>query len=607
MALLKAEPPRDADQQSGLARCMLDAGYPIPLDNDLAPAVALVVQRRDEWEEHHWAAQAEKFSDHLELYFGKGLPHFYVGAEYSIRDLNGWLSPEGIAPGVGNPVCKQLQKATDGSFMIGARKFSKKEFLRLPLEKGTNVVPLDTEQLTRADDDEIAATFGINFQQETFGALLRELWRDLPVGQERSFRVGFRHHEGHVMRVFLKHEPPSEKYPHGAASVQVYEPGVTRNIIHEKVLPERLPYLQFEQFDPKQMLAKTGVKILNIRVTDRKLASACAGKFVAPEHELRVAGLSQAVAIGDHDEAERLLNELAREPNQAFSRAEIVEMEGALTWAKQTRDHHGIVLFIEGLSRLQLTREQQLQIGSRAMTALLDKLKAMRPEPERALDILMGRPGGTPLFRFLQYSDLPDRDASGSRMHHPLALLLSTARELGFNDAQIDMLVNQPGQEVFAKMVLAQDRRGIAWFLTELRQLSRPRSAELAAPSLPTVLRLGSADQVELFLGEISSARVAIEPIVDTLKRTGPDGRTPLKALLEGGDPAVLRKLSMAIYSFARELTAKDRKALLAALEEAQGTRTLFGLNDSAAVKALKKADAKAYEAFADAKDALRR
>jgi hypothetical protein len=607
MGLLKAEPPRDADHQSGLALCILDAGFPISIDNDLAPAVALVVQRRDEWEEHHWTAQAEKFSDHPELYLGKGLPHFHIGVEYSMRDLNGWLSPEGIAPRVESAVCKQLQKATDGSFVIGAETYSKKEFLRLPLEEGTNAVPLDAEQLTRADDDEIAATFGINFQQENFGALLRELWRDLPVGEERSFRVGFRHHEGHVMRVFLKREPPSDKYPYGAASVQVYEPGVTRNIIHEKVLPERLPYLQFEQFDPKQVLAKTGVKILNIRVTDRKLASACAGRFVSPKHEVRVAGLSQALAIGDHDEVERLLDELAWEPYQAFSPAEIVEMEGALTWAKQTRDHRGIALFIERLSRLQLTPEQRLQIASHAMTALLDKLKAMRPEPGRALDILMGGLSGTPLFRFLQYSALPDRDASGSPMPHPLGLLLRTARELGFTKAQIDMLVNQPGQEVFARMVLAQDRRGIGWFLTELGQLSKSRSAELAAPSLLTVLRLGSANQVELFLGEISSARIAIEPIVDALKRPGPAGRTPLKALLEGGDPAVLQKLSMAIYSFARELSAKDRKALLVALEEAQGTRTLFGLNDSAAVKALKKADAKAYEAFTDAKDALRR
>jgi hypothetical protein len=72
------------------------------------------------------------------------------------------------------------------------------------------------------------------------------------------------------------------------------------------------------------------------------------------------------------------------------------------------------------------------------------------------------------------------------------------------------------------------------------------------------------------------------------------------------GNPRTLDALSAAVFHFARNLTRDEKKALLVALEDAQGTRSLFGLRNSAAMKKLKKADPNAFQRFVDAKDALR-
>jgi hypothetical protein len=645
MSLLKAEPPRDADQQAGLALCILDAGYPIALDDGLADAVTQIVQGRDDWEEAHWAGQAEKFRDQPPpdpayrppdyrgvppKYQGKGLPHFHDDPKYSMQNLNGRLTPQGVAqePSDGNLVCKELQKAADGTLVIDGEVISKKEFLALPLEQGTNVVPLDREQLARADDYEVATTFGVNFEHENFGALLRELCRDLPVGKERSFRVGFRKNDGHVMRVFLKREPANDKYPNGVIGVDVYEPSVTRNIIHMKFRPERIAELQFDQFDSKHTRTRSGVKVLNIRVPDRQLAAASAGKFVSPTHEVRVAGLSQALAIGDHHEVDRLLGELANEPPQDFTADEIADLEGGLAWAVKGCDHHGIALFMEGLGRLRMPSQQKAQIAmargrggkmslgltlqqgadrNAALTVLafVEGLKALRLDPAQVVGIMMGNAVNPALLSLIPFGVAPTMDEWGRPLPHLMGPLLSALRELGLDETHIDQIVNPPNGELLPRMVTRQDQRAVRSFLSGLRHFRTP--AELAAPGVLQVLRYGNVAHVDMILDEIASSRIALKPIVQSLIGPGSDAARPMRVLMETGDPNVLDALSHAIYHFARELNAEEKKALLNALEEAQGARGVFGVKNSDAMKKLKKAKPATYGRFNDAKNLLRR
>ncbi|HTH79459.1 MAG TPA: hypothetical protein VL593_10805 [Ramlibacter sp.] len=634
MALLKAEPPRDADQQSGLALCILDAGYPIPLGDDLADAVTLVVQGRDEWEEDHWAMKAAKFEPSLSdppdptfcppdylgnppKYQGKGLPHYYDDPKYSLDNLNGLITPTGLADerSEENLVCKQLQK--------GADEFGK-DFLTLPLEQGANAAGLDREQLTQADEQEIRETFGVNFEQEHFGALLRELCRDLPIGVERSFRVGFRKNEGHVMRVLLKREPATDEHPQGVISVQMYEPSVTRNRIHMKVLPERLAFLHWDQFDVKHKRERGDARVLNLRVRDRKIAAECAGKFVSPTHGARVAGLSQALAIGDHKLVESLLQELAGDPAGSFTDDEIADLEGGLTWAIQGRDVEGIELFMNGLGNLRLSPEQMARIAMargrdgkmslaqalnnghdpgarRTVMAFVDGLRALRLGPEQIADIFCAEGASNPpLLSCIADASLPDE--FGRRPPHLLPTLISALKDLGLEAADVLRIVNRPNKELLPALMANGDWVGVTRLMRASRQLDAPD--EFVAACVVRVIALGF--QMDQLLGTIAAERISSDLIVQRWIGPDKDGRYPLRLLIEVASPPALDALSRTIEYLTRDLKVTDRKNFLQALEAADGGSTFFGQPKSEKMKTLKKRDPDAYRRYKEAKAALR-
>ena len=84
----------------------------------------------------------------------------------------------------------------------------------------------------------------INFNPARMGKLLMRLALDVKLGEPRSFRVGwFGAGIGHGMRIFL------EKTGDGFFKVGLYEPNVSGNISHLKVLPEKLAALKFDDFD----------------------------------------------------------------------------------------------------------------------------------------------------------------------------------------------------------------------------------------------------------------------------------------------------------------------------------------------------------------------
>jgi hypothetical protein len=631
--LLKADASRSPDQQARLALCVLDAGYPISLPGEgLALAVVRVVEERDLMEERLWDATKSRFDEVQKnappdppgippLYQGKGLPYFDPDPKYSREDLNFRIGPGGKntdGRDINNLVCKQLQKATDGTLRAAdGHLMPKEEVLALPLE--VNASLLDRAALTRADEEELLRTFGINYPHRQFGEVVRELCRDLPIDQERSFRVGWRGKDaGHVMRVFLT------RLPDGFIRIGQYEPGVTRNIAQEHVLPERLAYVQWDQFDVLKKRARYGAEVLNIRVPDKKLAEACAGKFVPPDTAGRVAMLSQAVGFGDYVLAERLMTELRNAPPTDFTEREIKELENALTWAMGNNDAvAGVKLFMSGLKELRLSSSQLSEIAlarsheevmgfamvlqegrDDVAKAYIDGLKGLQLDPEHLVHVLMPK-DGPPLLACLPVNYSPANEYARTVPHlvEPFLSMLE-----GLNAEQLEQIVNAKdgGFNFVESMVASHNRHAMACFFRGLDrcQLHTDLIGRLVAPGLLMAMRNGDGDIFGDLLQRLELREVPLWSVVkhSIVPR--------LRTLMDTADPKVLNLLSYTITLVAPNLSKKEKRELLDALHHAQGEPHPWhegGMRNSDATKKLKKDYAYAYSRFQDAKTLLKK
>ncbi len=149
---------------------------------------------------------------------------------------------------------------------------------------------------------------------DQLGALLAQLASLVAPGKNRSFALSFspegEFNDVHHMMVFL--EKSLEKGAM-ALKVSVYDPELSGDTSHLRVLPEHLVQLSFHDFDLRHAFHPGTVDILNLMLDDAPLARSLTEKFqFVPENsKVLVSSVLNALAYGNQYGLEIAANRLA--------------------------------------------------------------------------------------------------------------------------------------------------------------------------------------------------------------------------------------------------------------------------------------------------------
>ena len=284
-----------------LARAILGAGHRMNKHSLTLPAsVCDLLEERSQADVDYWTAKFRKFSQKPDKHgvqtFSKVGEPFYSFSESKLAEnLNGKLYEDG------QPfVCRHLALAVEND----TKNFLKSVRLRDVSALGLNYAAL---QQRYQDAKHVGGRSSVQFSLEKFGQLLLRMIPLVPHGETRSFLVSYTVNRkltaGHSMRVFLKKASSGSTAPlaHDPMELKVsfYDPDVTGDMIHLRVLPEDLGRLTFQSFGFPDMLDECGVDVLSMDVGDPALARALAGQFIAHEGEAQISSFLCALAHGN--------------------------------------------------------------------------------------------------------------------------------------------------------------------------------------------------------------------------------------------------------------------------------------------------------------------
>lgn len=294
-----------------LARAILGAGHHMgqPVDGKKAawPAeVNAMLEERYAADVRYWVAKIQKFDEKpykhgVQTFVELGKPFFSFSDSLLAENWNGRLYDES-----GNKFsCRHWVRALESHH-------DPKQFLKLVRLKDPQVLGLDYAALEQREKEvlQVAGRSSVQFSLQHFGKLLVRMVPLVPNGEMRGFVVSYvvnrRLESGHEMMVFLKNaassrstEPPGRDPME--LKVSFYDPNVTGDMTHLRVLPEDLAKLTFQDFvpDTDTDTDRWAVDVLSMNVGDPELARTLAGQFIAREQEPLISSFLCALAFGN--------------------------------------------------------------------------------------------------------------------------------------------------------------------------------------------------------------------------------------------------------------------------------------------------------------------
>lgn len=375
LALLKAG-QADPHLQRSLAQRLLNAGFLFKCE-DLSPAVLELIAERTAWRDTYWNGKAEQYRNARacetlvpgqgkqgDFYFGKGRPYFHFNPDYQTFNVNCRIESADRM----RLECRHLQRMVMPEQEEGVEGESRpaKALWNKRVLREISQMDWQSPRSDRLSYGALEKQFrqgkfapAINFSPELFGCLLCKLLplsRDVP----RSFGVSWSFsHGGHAMRVFLERSTTAPFW----VKVGLYEPNVSGDVSHLKVLPEELHRLNFHDFDKRQVCKSNGVSVLFLQVNEPALSRACAGRFVKQDVESQLASLEQGLSACNAPEIEQAIAWLRK--LSSFDTPQVKQLGRCLkaaTAGEEPERHAGFQTFMEGLGALALAPDQVTEI-----------------------------------------------------------------------------------------------------------------------------------------------------------------------------------------------------------------------------------------------------
>lgn len=302
--------PEDASE--ALARALLNAGQRLAVNSQEWPAgVRDLLQKRKKANADYWASKLRKFEDQpvkdgIPCFKARGTPFLSRSEQKSALNRNKKLGEKGK-----KFVCVHLAEAIQDDPKTFLKRISQRD-----------VSFLDRAELGRRNWEtrHQRGSSSVQFTPENFGKLLVLVASRVQPGEQCSFAVcctriaidiywpyekyqalaDKRLSTGHDMRVFLEKSPES-RFDEDSMGLKVsfYEPNLTGDMTHMRVLPEHLTKLSFRQFHVFDVFElDDSVHVLSMDIGDRALAQALAGQFVSRGVEVQVSCFLHALARG---------------------------------------------------------------------------------------------------------------------------------------------------------------------------------------------------------------------------------------------------------------------------------------------------------------------
>lgn len=296
MKLLREMAQRDApDAQKkalALAQAVLDAGHEMDVDSTAWPAgVSELLQERQKARQDYAAHQVAKF-DGVSL---KGGLEVFRSAEVPFFSKRTDKSTENFSDGV----LEESGFLVERRHLLEAVKDDRKKFLEQINQRKVSLGYLALAKRC-ADAKRLRGELAVQCTPESFGQLLAHMASRIPPGKNQTFDLSFSlagdFGNVHDMVVFL--EKTSEKGPM-ALKVSLYDPEVTGDMSHLRVLPEKLAKLSFHDFDLRRAFKPGSVELLNLMQDDWDLAISLRGRYIPGHSQVQVESLLNALAYGN--------------------------------------------------------------------------------------------------------------------------------------------------------------------------------------------------------------------------------------------------------------------------------------------------------------------
>lgn len=336
-----------------VARALLQAGHRMSNDDNRPwPAcVSVLLQERRQAEREYSKHMAEKHSNFFQKEYSKYLeknrrlklfqdspeadswqrPFLY--RKVPIENRNKELGPENE-----KLTCLHLSEAFDS----GPKDFLKEMRKTEPDLSSYNFGKLRKRYV---DKSVSRAQCSVHFTPDNFGKVLLLASILAPSDKACIFAMEYAlatpEAFGHVMRVVIKKK--GDKDPM-ALKVAVYDPNVTGNMMHVRVLPERLESLRYRDFCVGE--AEEGAKVLSMEVGDAGVARAMAGKFLTTGVDVQIGSLLNALAAGNMHEM-RAAAAVLRGNDLSGLKDRLPEVGCAMNLALQEGFHEAIHAFAE--------------------------------------------------------------------------------------------------------------------------------------------------------------------------------------------------------------------------------------------------------------------
>lgn len=308
--------PEDASE--ALARALLSAGHGLAVNSQQWPtSVRDLLQKRKKANADYWASKLKKFEDDplkngFPCFKARGAPFLSRSEQKSALNQNMKLGEKGKKFS-----CAQLAEAIQDDPKAFLKRISQRDVSFL------DHAALDRRYLEARHH---GGSTSVQFTSENFGKLLARVASRVRPGERCSFGVVYAQIDidtcwpyekylaradkwfvsGHSMRVFLERASES-RFDEDSMGLKVslYEPNVTGDMTHLRVLPEHLKRLSFRQFATVEMSQfdalelSDSVDVLGLDIGDRALAQALAGQFVPHGVKAQVSSFLQALARGN--------------------------------------------------------------------------------------------------------------------------------------------------------------------------------------------------------------------------------------------------------------------------------------------------------------------
>jgi hypothetical protein len=302
----------------GLAQCLLNAGHSLhllPEFTSFLPTVKNLLRERQSAYVDYWSSRPKVRRKHLWQAF------LYSNEAYSDQCVNGKIvAQQGSS----------IENLTDDRVLTfccrhfaQAMRISGKEFLKKISRGDTSGLDYDALECAHIVSQLERGNRSVQFDAPSFGRLLVRVVAQLSPGQTASYSVGFLNSKsdgrGHEMRLIVKKDAPDHlgrQYPdHLNLKIYLYDPNITGNARHLRVLPEHLSQLSFEDFvcPGVDIDLDWGVDVLSLELDDPDLAHALAGQFVSRNVQLQISSYINALASGNCNEMRASFKVLTRE------------------------------------------------------------------------------------------------------------------------------------------------------------------------------------------------------------------------------------------------------------------------------------------------------